>query len=85
MRLATLLPFLGLLTALPTHAEEATWGLRWKAPEECIDSASLARAVEARLGHHVFGLKPQYRIDGVLSAGAAPKWKATSLTRTNSR
>ncbi|MBX7097240.1 MAG: hypothetical protein K1X89_05995 [Myxococcaceae bacterium] len=83
MRLAPLLTALLLVTSLSARAEEATWGLRWKAPDACIDSASLARAVEARLGHHVFGLKPQYRIDGVLAAGSSPKWKAT-LTVTDS-
>lgn len=65
-----------LLAPLAAHAEDVSWGLKWKAPDACIDAASLARAVEGRLGRHVFGITPQYRIDGVLEAGASPKWKA---------
>lgn len=57
-------------------AEDARWGLRWQAPAECVRPADLARAVEEKLGRAVFGPAAELTIDGVLKAGAAPRWKA---------
>jgi hypothetical protein len=56
---------------------ETTWGLRWRAPEECISASELSQAVEERLGHAVFRPDPKMRIDGnVKRADAAPRWRA---------
>jgi hypothetical protein len=67
-----------LLTAVPASAAESRWGLRWRAPDECIGPADLAAKVEQRLGRSVFGgTNPDFRVDGVVEAQAqAPKWKA---------
>lgn len=63
-------------------ADESTWGLRWQAPADCIDSATLARAIEAKLGRHVFGFNPSFRVDGVGSEVRPGEWKA-ELTLTD--
>lgn len=73
MRRALLL----LLVSLPSLAAESRWGLRWRAPDDCISAAELASRVETKLGRSVFGINPDYRVDGLLEAQAGtPKWKA---------
>ncbi|MDP2274097.1 MAG: hypothetical protein Q8N23_36085 [Archangium sp.] len=72
MRFVTLLT----LISLPAFAADARWGLRWRAPESCISAADLSAKVQERLGRPVFALNPDFRIDGVLEAGTAPRWKA---------
>lgn len=57
-----------LFAALPAQAAE--WGLKWNAPTGCIDAATLARAVESRLGRGVFTLSPSHRIDGLAEPSA---------------
>jgi hypothetical protein len=67
------------LCAVPSSASaaETRWGLRWRAPDECISAADLAARVEQRLGRSVFGVNPDFRVDGVLEQQKqAPKWKA---------
>lgn len=71
---------------LPAAASAQTrWGLTWRAPDGCLQAAELARGVEDRLGHAVFGPDPQLRIDGEVTAEpagsrrpgeAAPRWRA---------
>ena len=63
-------------TPVTAPGADARWGLRWQAPMECIQPADLARAVEEKLGRHVFGPAPEFTVDGVLRAGASPKWRA---------
>ena len=55
---------------------DARWGLRWKAPADCIQPADLARAVEEKLGRQVFGPSSEFTVDGVLRSGASPRWRA---------
>ena len=66
-----------LLTFLLAAAPSESWGLKWKAPRECIEPAQLARAVEAQLGGSVFGAGAKHRIDGELvRSPQSPKWRA---------
>lgn len=59
------------------NAADTRWGLRWRAPDECISAADLAARVEQRLGRSVFGANPDFRVDGVMELQATkPKWKA---------
>lgn len=68
--------FVLLVMSSAVSGAEARWGLRWRAPDECISPAELAARVEQRLGRPVFGLNPDFRVDGLLEAQAAePKWK----------
>jgi hypothetical protein len=65
-----------IATAASSMAADARWGLKWNAPDDCISAAELAAKAEERLGRSAFGVKPDYRIDGVMQKGTAPKWKA---------
>jgi len=74
-----------LLTSTAASAQTTRWGLTWRAPDGCIQAADLARGVEDRLGHAVFGPDPQVRIDGEVTAEPgsgrrpgepAPRWRA---------
>ena len=64
-----------ILVAVPSFAD-ARWGLRWRAPDECISAADLSAKVQERLGRPVFALNPDFRVDGVMEAGTSPRWKA---------
>lgn len=67
---------LTVFCATTCFAADVRWGLRWNAPPSCISAAELATKVEARLGHPAFALNPDFRIDGVMEEGTAPRWKA---------
>lgn len=73
-RLITVLSL--LITTTAAAATEARWGLTWKAPEACIGAGDLAQAVEEKLGRSIFGKDPEYRVEGRLQEGTAPRWKA---------
>lgn len=57
-------------------AEEARWGLRWRAPDECLGPAELAQSVEEILARPTFGKDAQFRVEGTLLQGTSPRWKA---------
>lgn len=66
-----------LLFAGFANAADTRWGLRWKAPDECISPSELAALVEKKLGRSVFGANPDYRVEGAMEGQAAdPKWRA---------
>lgn len=70
--------FVTLLTlvAVPSFSADARWGLRWRAPDDCISAADLSAKVQERLGRPVFALNPDFRVDGVMEASTSPRWKA---------
>lgn len=68
---------ISLLLAGSALAADTRWGLRWKAPDDCISPSELSALVEKKLGRAVFGANPDYRIEGVMTGQAAsPKWRA---------
>ncbi|MFT3711496.1 MAG: hypothetical protein QM817_28000 [Archangium sp.] len=71
------IPILFTLLVAGAASAETKWGLRWRAPDECISAADLAARVEKRLGRPVFGLNPDFRVDGLMEKQAtSPKWRA---------
>lgn len=69
--------FISLLLACTASAADTRWGLRWKAPDECISPSELSELVEKKLGRSVFGANPDYRVEGTMTGQAAePKWRA---------
>jgi len=57
---------------------DTRWGLKWKAPDECIGASELAELVEARLGIAVFGgYAADFTVEGSLHAvqGAPQHWQ----------
>lgn len=69
--------FVLLVAATTASAADTRWGLRWKAPDECVSPSELSALVEKKLGRAVFGADPDYRIEGVMTGqAAAPRWKA---------
>jgi hypothetical protein len=65
-----------VLASTAAAATDARWGLTWRAPEGCIGPGDLAQAVEEKLGRSIFAKDPQFRVEGNLQQGTAPRWKA---------
>lgn len=65
-----------MLVVLLSAGPEARWGLRWNAPDGCMQAAEAARRVEERFGRPVFTANPEYRIDAVVDAPPAGGYRA---------
>lgn len=63
------------LLATQTWAQSpTTWGLKWKAPPECIQAAELAERVERKEGRPLFSGQAPRHIEGYVSQ-ATPGWR----------
>lgn len=47
------------------------WGLTWNAPDGCIRTAELAEKIEQRFKRPLFGVQPNFRLEGYAAATSA--------------
>lgn len=71
----------GAAFAQPTN----TWGLKWNAPEGCVQAAELAELVERHVGRPLFAAQAKRHIDGyiALEASGATRARLTLLDDAN--